>query len=226
MIKALCPCLLILFFVGCPRSDSTQFPWPPPQPSAFEVIPDLFLRKSIEKTSVGDVAKKLEHVLDEAGYSEKVWFYVRDGFVVMTRLEQIDPDTVESLEGGLRWQNDIAPPKDLASYLKGIIYPKEGHFRIIAFAFTTQECRIDVFLEVKHIDFKNWFSSGVINGISEEVKNLPYIKYHNCVALVYEFRKFAGSDELVLKSKSNFPGRIHLERARIWEKLKDGEKER
>lgn len=226
MVKAICLCLLIVFLTGCFGIDSTKFPWPPPQPSAFEVIPETFLKKTIEKTSVGEVAKRLEHVLDEAGYSEKVWFYARDGFVVMTRLEQVDPDTGKPLKGGLRWQKDIAPPKDLASYFKGIIYPKEGHFRIIVFAFTTQKCHIDVFPEVKHIDLKKWFSRGVINGISEKVKNLPYLKYHSCVALIYEFRKFPGRDELVLKNKSNFPGRKHLESTRIWKNLKSGEKEK
>jgi hypothetical protein len=226
MGKAICICLLVFFFVGCPGIDSPRFPWPPPQPSAFTRIPGIFLKKSTGKTSVGDVAKILENALNNAGYKENVWFYVRDGFVLMTQLEQIDPETGSPLEDVRRWGTDIAPPKDLESYLNIILKPKEAHFRLIAFVFTTQKCTMNVFPEIKHIDFKKWLSPGIINGLPGKVKNLPYVKLHNCAALIYEFKKFAGQNELVFKNRSKFPGIKHLEITKIWEKLKDGEKEK
>ena len=71
---------------------SPSFPWPPPKASASSKVPDNFLRETETKQILHDIDRRLALALDKAGYFEKSYFSVPDGFALVTRLEQINAD--------------------------------------------------------------------------------------------------------------------------------------
>lgn len=99
------------------------FPWPPPQASARDVIPKGFF--STCKT-LGDVNVILRSALDKAEYFEKSYYPIGDGehgFVVTTRLEQINEDAT-SIKGTDRWAIKYNERKDISfsKYLSSLFF--------------------------------------------------------------------------------------------------------
>ena len=68
------------------------FPWPPPRASTMMNIEDAALRVAGDSTTLGQVDAELRAALNDAGYVDKSYFAVPDGFALVTRLEQIDDD--------------------------------------------------------------------------------------------------------------------------------------
>src|SRR5262249_10233244 len=63
------------------ESRMPDFPWPPPNPSAWYVIPnDLIVNASSGAITLEDIAGRLERALDNAGYSQRSFFKISGGF--------------------------------------------------------------------------------------------------------------------------------------------------
>ncbi len=116
-----------------PAHNIPQLPWPPPHPSAYSVIPSGLLPNLINQNHLKNVAKKLEAAFDEAGYSQKKYYQVSDGFALVSQLEQFHPDGTPRTPPN-RWAADFRPPKifSLSSYLKALFTSNPGRYRIIA----------------------------------------------------------------------------------------------
>jgi len=195
-----------------------NFEWPPPEASAEEVIPDVFLRKS-GKDSVlfRDVDHILTSALDRCGYSDCSYYAVPGGFAVVTRIEQINSDGTPK-RGDSRWSvktPPISPFSDFPQYLKVLFKGNPGYYRVIVFIFTPYGFTQGAKGPSREV-VEGWFSGG-FNVLPEEAGALLYTKAHRCTALIYEFKKTAKQATLIIPG--SITGKAHLERSRLWSVL-------
>ncbi|MCI5130234.1 MAG: hypothetical protein D3904_01640 [Candidatus Electrothrix sp. EH2] len=202
-----------------PAHNIPQFPWPPPHPSAYSLIPSKLLPSLANKNYLKDVAKKLEAAFDQAGYSQKKYYQVPDGFALVSQLEQFNPDGTSKTPPD-RWVTDYLPPEifSLTSYIKALFTAKPGRYRIIAFIVTSQP-----FKESKKIVTRDeamaWLDNGMFI-LPESIGKQPYTDKHYCTALIYEFEQPGKEKKPSFKPLSNLTGKDHLQKSKLWAALK------
>jgi hypothetical protein len=200
------------------HEDYPKFPWPPPKSSALSLIGAEKLRAYGQLHILGDVAKTLEAAMDSCGYAERKYYWVPKGFAIVSRIEQIELDGAPK-EGKDRWSINIAPPKIFspASLLKAIFAANTGHFRIVVFVVTCQS-----FTEsdstVEKQEAVQWLHRGM-QSLPASIGDLPYTASYTCTALIYEFVQATPNHAAQFVDPSNITGRMHLEKARLWEVL-------
>jgi len=212
--------LLIFFFTRCPGGSGEelpQFPWPPPKASAFDKIPTKLLNKEHGRTYLKDVAQRIETALNKLGYHELKWFAVKDGFVIMTRLEQFHFNGA-SLSGQSRWSTEIS-----GGFWDFLLKPKKGHFRQFIFVVTTHIIN-EIPKNIDYSELKTWFGEGIQSGIPSIIGDIPFAKTHKCIVFIYEFEKYPEDSRMFFKSTSNLQGRTHLKKSKLWELLNIYEK--
>ncbi|MGB2863641.1 MAG: hypothetical protein WBC05_09985, partial [Sedimentisphaerales bacterium] len=143
-------CGYVFFSTGClpqpragrppdvPRGEFPKFPWPPPQASAMANLPNEFFRiPDVNLVRLRDVDNRLSRALDIAGYVEKSYYAAPDGFALVARLEQINPDGTPK-SGSDRWAVEVRPLHrfSLSGYLRALFKSDPGYFRIIVFIVT------------------------------------------------------------------------------------------
>jgi hypothetical protein len=160
------------------------------------------------------------------GYGTKGYYSYPDGFALATRIEQIFPDG-RSMPLPARFSMLPPVPKTFSiSYLKGIVVPRKGYFRVIVFIVTDLPI-------VQSGDYatseqaKGWPSRGATklpSGISKA-------KAHDGVsatAFIYEFRNSTADDssQLTLLDPATIQGsealldaKQHLQEAGLWAAL-------
>jgi hypothetical protein len=199
-------------------AEVPRFQWPPPKPSAVADIPAKFLIDSRAGSTLSSAASNLEAALEAAGYSERSYYSVPDGFALVSRVERIS-ETGESKEPYDRWSVDMKPPRvfSLRSYFGALFGNNPGKYRVIAFIITTQS----LFASGVSPDFevsKDWLWGGA-NKLPSSVKKLRFTQDYVCTALIYEFEQTSPHSAAVLKQPSSLTGRMHLEKAAIWQAL-------
>ncbi|CAK8713706.1 hypothetical protein KKHLCK_02760 [Candidatus Electrothrix laxa] len=202
-----------------PAHNIPQFPWPPPHPSAYSVIPSRLLPNLTNQNHLKDVAKKLEAAFDQAGYSQKKYYQVSDGFALISQLEQFDPDGTPRTPPD-RWAADFRPPKifSLSSYLKALFTANPGRYRIIAFIVTSQPFK-ESKETVTREEAMSWLDDGMIV-LPESIGKQPYTEKHYCTAFIYEFEQPGKEKEPFFRPLSNLTGKDHLEKSKLWAALK------
>lgn len=195
------------------------FPWPPALASASTKIPSAFFVNDDFSATLSQVAGTLENALENAGYIERSYYAVPDGFALVTRLEQVNPDGSPSPLPD-RWAVQMTAPKvfSLASYLQALFTAQPGHFRIIAFLVTSAPFAQNPNMLVSREDAMEWLAVGS-QTLPASIGSLPYSEWHYCVALVYEFEQPTRNHEASFKMLSAFSGIEHLKKAKIWEVL-------
>ncbi len=193
-----------------------MFDWPPRKPSATFVLEDAFNQCK----NLAAIDKKLRKSLNENGYYDKSYFYVPNGFVIVTRLEQINEDATPKKEPK-RWETRAKPNESfsLTGYLKSLFFAQPGYFRIIAFV-VTSESFTTAGSKVSREAAVAWLSEGA-NVLPEEISNLPFNNQYNVTALVYEFKTYGSGKEPTVLTPSDHTGKTHLEKSNIWQSLKN-----
>lgn len=192
--------------------------WPLPAPSARLVLPrETGVWAQRRRLKVGDIATSVQAALNAAGYSETSFYNVPDGFVIVTRLEQIERDgTAKS--GAERW-NVEAPGKDdpfFLKVLKGMVGATSGNYRLFIFVVSTDD-RPPTSSEPSYGKAKLWFLRGAA-ALPAATANRPVTAGHRMSVLVYEF-------EAITKQKvlARTPGLLtcedHLVKAGLWQGL-------
>ncbi len=201
------------------KTQIVNFRWPPPQASGSVIVPrSLLLAKTAGKSTLGDVQARLETALDRTGYSDKSYFAVPAGFVVVTRLEQFS-DSGAPKVGDERWATEAGPLKrfDMSEYVSALFRAKPGRFRVIAFVVTPipfSQANATVTRE----EANRWLSRGA-NKLPVELAGAEYTERHDCTALIYEFSKAGQDAEAVPVIPGTLPAREHLVRANLWQAL-------
>lgn len=120
------------------RYQLPPFPWPPPRYASrakFGLDLDMALLGRPGET-LGDVHRRLRHALEETDPNFEVGlFQAPGGFVMLTKLEQIDSDGKPAAE---RWLSYRKPPSSLSEYLVALFLSPPGYYRTIAFVFTNE----------------------------------------------------------------------------------------
>lgn len=136
----------------------------------------------------GNVADRLQRALKAAGYREYSYHMVPDGFVVVTRLEQIDRRG-EALAEPMRWSAD--PPHvtlgdfSLSAYLQALSLAAAGRYRIIALVFAPESFAQHPKPPTQR-EAIDWLSGG-LNRLPETLRSQPYHNAFAATALIYEF---------------------------------------
>jgi hypothetical protein len=196
---------------GMPR-----FPWPPPRYSAFATIVREWVADASSPT-LGSVARRLESAFERAGYGERSYYSVPGGFALVSRIEQIRADATP-VEPPARWAIDS--PQVRASFIdhiRALFNAPPGFYRVIVFAVTDQDFAADP-RPPSSAEARGWASSGSLR-LSAPLANLPYTQNHYTTALIYEFERRADRNEAEMRTPSNTPGQVHLERTGLWQAL-------
>jgi hypothetical protein len=172
---------------------------------------------------MGDVDAMLQQALLQAGYSERSYFAAPGGFVLVTRLEQIDPDG-KPKDVPARWSAQQALSFghfSLIDYVRALFTAAPGYYRIIAFVVTpTPFTSSDK--TVTEAEATAWLGQGA-NILPQKIARSPYLPGTACTALIYEFQRApdttASEHKASLMLPSNLDGRTHLVQSGLWSAL-------
>jgi hypothetical protein len=187
-----------------------SFPWPPPVPSAQKTIQSEIFSFS---ENLGDVNKILTQALESLGYVDRAYYYVPGGFVLVTKIEQIN-EKGEPLSDPGRWSIKVRPIGKLSwqGYLKSLFFTTPGYFRILAFVVTNKSFSSSR-TKVSRQTALEWLYYGM-NILPYEIGQNKYSKDHYCTILIYEYKK-PESDEAILDVPSLISTENHLKNSKI-----------
>ena len=197
-----------------------EFNLPPPEASATAIIPSNFFKDSVY---LKDIDKTLNQALDSAGYFEKSYYGIKDGFTIVTRLEQINSDGTPK-KGSERWNTEQTPLNlfekfSLGEYFKALFTANPGYYRVIVFVisphpFSQGENKLS------SEEAEDWLRAG-LNKLPESIAEKSYSSKYISTALIYEFEKANTSEakKIDQKTPSSLQGTDHLVKAGIWTKL-------
>jgi hypothetical protein len=191
---------------GIPRLPT--FPWPPPTWSFKEIVPrDLV---GSDDVTLGQVSDRLASAIRAASADyDYGLFGIPNGFVMLARLERINPDGTP-YPGRLRWDSNPIPPQTLNEYLIDLFFGPPGYFRVIALAVSSEEP-----IETQQKAILPSTAHGA-KTLPEEIARLPF-KGHQLFALVYTFERYNGA-KMVLNYEGSPSGLTHLVTSGIWGK--------
>ncbi len=203
--------------VGAGAVEGEGYPrfWPPPRPSVAAVVPMASLLGCAAGATLRDVGRRLETLLGEAGYDERSYYAVPDGFALVARLEQIHPDGTPK-EPPDRWSLAVRPMTrfSIIAYFRALFAATPGHFRIITFVvtphpFTAGRARVE------QQEAQAWLSEG-LNTLPAAIGALPLTDAYACTALVYEFERRTVDHPVRFKDPSALTAVTHLKKAHLW----------
>lgn len=160
------------------------FPWPPPSCNTrFELPENAFTGLK----TLGEVERKLCTALDSKGYAQHSCFSVPNGFALVTQLEQYNGEDGSARNDRTRWLD--YPQKDnfsgVMDYLKSVVMPQKGYFRIFVFVATNQSYGGET-PRVSKAQASAWLNQG-FNKLPGSVAAKPWTADYHVTALVYEF---------------------------------------
>ena len=167
---------------------------------------------------LGDVDAVLSDVLARTGYAEKSYWAVPRGFVIATRLEQIDANG-KPKPPPARWSAEtprLSGEFSLSVYLRALFTADPGYYRIVAFIVTdalfSQSDR-----SVSSQEARSWVAKG-FNALPASIAGQAYGPAVVCTAMIYEFERRAGSEAQPLVP-SSIDARAHLVGSGLWTAL-------
>jgi hypothetical protein len=197
-----------------PTVSMPKFPWPPPGASAEHQIRNKWVSEG-DQTTLLDVAEKLEAALEIAGFETWKYSYVPNGFALVTQIEQILPDGTPRRE---RFRTDLPSFSDLSfvEFLIALAKAPSGYYRVIVFVVTdTPFSRGET--APTESEARRWLDTG-LNKLPASFREMIYGTDYRTTALIYEFKKLS-TQPATLVSQSLSSGRVHLEKAHIWDAL-------
>lgn len=215
---------LVLIISGCLTTGSDpgnhpsvlrRFPWYPPVPTTFAQVPEQFGLTGGEGQTYGDLARRLETALNNAGYGEKAYYSVPGGFALACRLEQIDGDW-KPLPPPHRW-GDSQPPLQVFSlweYLERLFLAQPGHYRLLVFIVTDEPFGFTNTTVTPSMG-QAWLFGGVTK-LPSAMAQSPASTDTGCFALVYEFKKAAAGSPAAFVSDETVGALIQLQRGGVF----------
>ncbi|MFC5771943.1 hypothetical protein [Thauera sinica] len=189
--------------------------WPLPSPSARLVLPkETGAWAQRRGMTIGGVSTQVLSAMTAAGYTERSFFDVPDGFVVVTRPEQIERDGTAK-GGDERW-NVEAPGRDepfLLKVLRGMAGANAGNYRMFIFVVSTDD-RAPTSVEPTFLDAQTWFLRGTA-GLAPETAARPVTARHRMSVHVYEFEAARGK-KVAVRAPGRLTCEAHLEKAGLW----------
>ncbi len=180
------------------------FPWPPPRPSGWNVLPDDLFDLSAEAT-YADIDRRLRSALSTVGHDDVGYYWIPDGFAIVTRLERFEEDG-STVADNSRWTATVpAAPLtwNLIDYIRALTTAQTGYFRVIVFAVTPQPFSTEP--SDHTLDAVEAWAAGGANTLPTAIlaRNVP--QGTKITALVYEFRKVRGGEGVTALDPSHMP---------------------
>jgi hypothetical protein len=207
--------------IGRPRESANghaepplpAFPWPPPDPTSETVIAARRLGGGSLPPTLGAAAERLESALRGLGYGRLRFYWIPEGFVLVTRLEQIAEDG-SLLPETERWTTELTERDfSLRDLLRLLFVAPEGHYRVLAFLVTSEPIG-SAGRPATEEEAGGWLSGGV-DRLPEPVAALPFTAGHRCTAYVYQFQKLGFDGEPIVNPPGAPSADTHLERSGI-----------
>ncbi len=209
-------------------ASGREWHWPPPDPTSVRAL-NGSERSSIDtcQTHHG-VASRLAAALDEAGYTDRKWYLVHTdanlaGFVVTTRLEQIDSTGV-ARPGAERWSSKFPSSDGLSffRYVKELIIPVSGHYRMLLFAVTSLPTT-SAGASPALTQVEDWLKQGSAD-IPTELRAFNYSPSEGVAMYVYEFSSRSADEPAVFvdTSESTLTASAHFNTSGLASALTQG----
>jgi hypothetical protein len=191
-----------------------SFPWPPPRFSSRAEVSRNFFS---DDKRLGEVADTLERALERAGHVEWSYYSVPKGFALATRLENLNSDGSPKID---RWASTVGLGRDFSilDYLRALFTAPAGYFRIIVFT-VTSEPFTPTEVGPSREQAMEWISLGG-TGLPHAIADIPFGDDYECIALIYEFEKNEPANEAVTLLPGRYPGKVHLQKSKIWKGLR------
>lgn len=200
--------------------DYPHLDWPPPKASASTNIPSAFFRKHQGKvTYLRDVDQKLKDALESNEYARVSYFAVPNGFAMVTQLEHINTDGTSRVADRWKSVDEVGTLGEfsLGNYLKALFTANPGYYRVIIFVVTSQPfTQSNTSLSSEKA--QAWLSEG-LDRLPQPIANIKFTEKYKATALIYEFRKFESEKNAIISDPSKLSGRLHLEKAKLWDNL-------
>ena len=188
-----------------------SFPIPIPKPTTFEALPNRFFSKCY---TLNDVDMTISNAIHNAGYFNKSYYYVPEGFALVTQLEMIDEDGTPKKENERWFLNRYKSKFSISSYIRALFKANVGYYRCIVFIISREQFASST-KAPSRTEANNWIIFG-FGTLPKEISEIPNINYYY-TAYVYEFKKPENSEAFLLDN--GIPCRQHLIKAKIWEKF-------
>jgi hypothetical protein len=137
--------------------------------------------------TLGGIDEHLRRALDKQGFTRQSYFSVKNGFALVTQMEQYNAADASSRNDRTRWLE--YPARDnfsgVMDYLMSIVMPNKGHFRLFVFVVTNDIIKASN-SRVSKKEAAEWLGQGG-NILPKALKMMPYTEGYNVSALVYEF---------------------------------------
>jgi hypothetical protein len=199
-----------------PAGDLAEMPiFPlPPKPSEQQDITPYF-------TACRDLAgvdAKLDRVLHQGGYAGKAYFHVPGGFALATRMEQFNADGSCKPET-VRWQGRPVRQErfDLWGYLKALILPEPGLFRVFVFVATDRNLSGRTQgppYRITNQEAMEWLSIGRPK-LPAGTGRLPFTPGTEVTALIYEFQVPESTRKPGFNQPGKVPGPNHIKKSNL-----------
>lgn len=162
-----------------------------------------------EEYTLGHLNNHLQRILARIGYSEFSYFQIEGGFVLSTRLEQINADGSPK-NGRMRWESKLGLNDEFTfeSVIKRIFQSPKGHYRVFLFVVSSSDI-----LESDHVVSEetviSWLRNGAVR-ISDTTSQVVLADNHTCVAFVYEFYQKGLHSKPIFVDSNAIPAKNHL----------------
>jgi len=192
----------------------TDFPYPPPKPSAM--VADMALEIPTDAT-LGTIEGSLRKALQSCGYEDLRYYKVPDGYAVVTGMERFTEKGVPISKE--RWSDEASFVSEfsLSGYLKSLFSARKGYFRLIVFMVTSDNL-LTKNEPISREEALAWFGSGW-SKLPKELATLPFTDEHYVSAMIYEFSIAENSDEPIFSKPSSLSAEAHLRGAALWNRL-------
>lgn len=189
------------------------YPWPPEAPSSLAPL-DRFVA-SARGRSLGALSEQMAGALVDAGYADHRFYSAPNGFVLVTRLEEISSDGAP-LPGRTRYRLPRDPRgQSFAEYVRGLfLEAPPGYWRYIAIVVTDAAIVFDAQADLSSDDALQRLQEGATR-FEGALAAAPFSPRHQVVALVYEFRKRRADEVARLVEPGRIPPEDHLRRTRL-----------
>jgi len=199
------------------------FPWPPPAPSAAEVLPKDLLGGTSQLNMLADLNTTLIKALEKNGYFERSYYAVPYGFALATRVEQIDRDGA-SMPLPDRWLP--GPPTQafsidnlrnyLRNYFRKLLTANPAYYRVIVFIVSDEQF-VPTTAQISKTEAEEWLGKGTYT-LPTEIAEKLYTAEVQCTVLVYEFKLEEGQEPKYLQP-GHLDAHTHLTKSGIWQSL-------
>ncbi len=164
---------------------------------------------------VDELEPILDHILAAQGYHKNRYFPIKNGFGLMTSIEQIYNDGT-SKPVPERWNHNVKFSNNGNGFWGSFSKSRNGRFRMFVFIIT-DEMYQESEQELGFEEAKEWLMNG-LNGLPASSYEKPITSRHYCDVLVYEFEKSDSCPE-GCNNPSGYTAKDHLIKAKLWQSL-------